>query len=134
MELRWQDNCFVCGKENPEGLRLEFRFDEAAGTIETVWTPRPVHIGYEGIVHGGLVATLLDEALGKLTTLLGTPAVTAELTVRYLKPVPVGRPLRVTGRVSNGRGRLLTGEAEALLEDGTPAARATAKLVRTRAG
>lgn len=134
MELRWQDNCFVCGKENPEGLRLEFRFDEAAGTIETVWTPRPVHIGYEGIVHGGLVATLLDEALGKLTTLLGTPAVTAELTVRYLKPVPVGRPLRVTGRVSNGRGRLLAGEAEALLEDGTPAARATAKLVRIRAG
>ncbi|WP_025323484.1 PaaI family thioesterase [Deferrisoma camini] len=131
MNLTWQDNCFVCGQDNPEGLRLAFRFDEEARSIETVWTPRPVHIGYEGIVHGGLVATLLDEALGKLTTLLGTPAVTAELTVRYHKPVPVGRPLRVEGRITRDRGRLLQGEARALLEDGTEAATATAKLLRT---
>jgi len=130
VDLRWGDGCFVCGQGNPEGLRLTFRVDEENRTIETRWTPREVHAGYQGVVHGGLVATVLDEVLGKLSTCIGTPAVTAELTVRYLKPVPTGRPLGVEGRLTRERGRLLIGESRALLEDGTVAATATAKLMK----
>ena len=133
MELDWNDGCFVCGPDTPEGLRREFRVDAVARSIETVWVPRPVHAGYEGMVHGGLVATVLDETLGKLSTILGTPAVTAELTVRYRKPVPVGRPLRVRGWITRERGRLIAGEAEAVLEDGTVAATAALKLMRGNA-
>lgn len=132
MVLNWGDECFVCGKDNPEGLRLEFALDTDARTMETVWVPRPAHQGYAGIVHGGLVATVLDEVLGKLTVSLGIPAVTAELTVRYQHPVPPDRPVRVRGRITEERRRLLLGESEALLEDGTVAASASAKLMRGR--
>lgn len=130
MELSWGDDCFVCGKDNPEGLRLEFHLDEAARTMETVWVPRATHQGYADIVHGGLVAAVLDEVLGKLTVSLGIPAVTAELSVRFQKPVPPARPLKVRGRLTGERGRLLQGESEAFLEDGTVAAAASAKLMR----
>ncbi len=130
MDLTWGDDCFVCGAENTEGLRLAFSVDEAQRTIETLWVPREAHHGYTGVVHGGLVATVLDEAVGKLSVSLGMPAVTAELSVRFLRPVPTARPLRVRGRITEVRSRVLLGEAEATLEDGTLAARAEARLVR----
>lgn len=130
MDLAWEDDCFVCGTKNPEGLQLRFTVDEVGRAIETVWTPRGVHHGYTGVVHGGLVATVLDEAVGKLSVCLGMPAVTAELTVRFLRPVPPNRPLRVQGRITEVRPRVLEGAAEAFLEDGTLAARAQARLVR----
>jgi uncharacterized protein (TIGR00369 family) len=130
VDLSWGEDCFVCGAENPEGLRLHFAVDEKARTIETVWVPKETHQGYTGVVHGGLVATVLDEALGKLSVSLGMAAVTAELSVRFLRPVPTQRPLRVRGSIGENGRRLLTGEAEALLEDGTVAARAQARLVR----
>lgn len=130
MDLSLGDDCFVCGTENTEGLRLRFSVDEAQRSIETLWMPREAHHGYTGVVHGGLVATVLDEAVGKLSVSLGMPAVTAELSVRFLKPVPTARPLRVRGRITEVRNRVLLGEAEATLEDGTLAARAEARLVR----
>ena len=80
--------------------------------------------------HKRLVATVLDECLGKLSTSLGIPGVTAEMSVRFLKPVPPERPLTVRGRFTEVRKRLLRGEAEAILEDGSVAASATVKLVR----
>jgi uncharacterized protein (TIGR00369 family) len=132
MELTWGDDCFVCGPENGEGLQLRFSVDEAERTIETLWVPREAHHGYTGVVHGGLVATVLDEAVGKLALCLGMPAVTADLSVRFLRPVPTRRPLRVRGRITEVKPRLLVGTAEAVLEDGTLAARAEARLMRGR--
>lgn len=128
--LTWGDACYVCGMDNPEGLRVRFDVDEAERSIEGEWVPHACHQGYDGIVHGGLVATLLDEAVGKLSTALAMPAVTAELTVRFLRPVPPEKPLTIRGRLTEVRRRTLSGEAEALLGDGTVAARATARLVR----
>jgi uncharacterized protein (TIGR00369 family) len=132
MALAWGNGCFVCGKENPDGLRLDFEVDEANRSIETSWVPAEAYQGYKGILHGGMVATLLDEVVGKLSTLIGMPAVTAEMTVRYVKPVPTGRPLRVRGRIIEDRRRLLLGESEAILEDGTVAATAALKLVKEK--
>ncbi len=126
------DGCFACGQRNPEGLHLSFFVDPDARTSATVWVPRPVHVGYADTVHGGLVSTVLDEAVAKLAGGLGSPAVTAELRVRFRKPVPVGRPLRVVARLVEARGRLLRAEAAAWLEDGTEAATASAKLMIPR--
>lgn len=129
MELEWEDGCFVCGKGNAHGLQLEFRVDRDARSIETTWVPSQHHEGYRHIVHGGLVSTVLDEAMAKLSTCLDIPAVTAELTVRFLKPVPPNQPLRVVGRIIEQRRRVLLAEAEALLVDGSSAATAQAKLI-----
>lgn len=124
------DNCFVCGKNNPEGLHLDFTWDEGARTIETRWLVDAAYQGYDNILHGGILATLLDEVVGKLSVLLGVPAVTAEMTVRFSKPVTTGAPVVVRGRITGERRRVLSAEAEALLEDGTVAATATLTLVK----
>ena len=128
--LRSSEDCFVCGRQNPDGLRLSFAVDLDRQTIETEWIPPGKYRGYSDVLHGGIVALLLDEAVGKLALSLGMPAVTAELTVRYLRPVPTGRRLRVRARITEVKRRLLKGEAEVILEDGTAGARATAKLMR----
>ncbi|MBI5015672.1 MAG: PaaI family thioesterase [Deltaproteobacteria bacterium] len=130
MELEWGDGCFVCGKGNLQGLRLEFSFDESSGVLETTWVPPETYQGYDGVLHGGILSTLLDEAVGKLTTVVGKPAVTAEMTVRFLKPVPTGSPLTVRGRLTEENRRVLRGTAEALLADGTLAASASLTLLR----
>jgi uncharacterized protein (TIGR00369 family) len=130
VNLEWGEGCFVCGKENPQGLRLDFAFDEAAGTLETSWVPSEVYQGYAGVLHGGVLSTVLDEVVGKLSVLLGKPAVTAEMTVRFVKPVPTGLPLAVRGRITEESRRVLRGQAEAFLADGTLAATARLTLVK----
>ncbi|NTU60639.1 MAG: PaaI family thioesterase [Deltaproteobacteria bacterium] len=130
MKVGTTDHCFVCGRHNPDGLRLDFDWDAEARTIETSWHASPVYQGYDGILHGGILSTLLDECVGKLSVHLGTPAVTAEMNVRFLKPVPTDKVVRFRGRMVGERGRVLFGEAEALLEDGTVAASATFTLVK----
>jgi len=131
MELTWGDRCFVCGKGNVGGLQLDFAIDPERRTCETRWTPPPTYQGYDDILHGGLVSTLLDECVGKLAAELGLPAVTAELTVRFLRPIPLGRPLHARGELTEVGRRVILGEAEIRLEDQTLAARATAKLIRS---
>ncbi len=133
MELTWGDGCFVCGVDNADGLRLHFEVDAENRTIATRWTPSAAYQGYEGILHGGIISTLLDECVGKLAVELGLPAVTAELTVRFLRPVPLERPLIARGTLTEVGRRVILGEAEILLEDQTLAARATAKLLRSPA-
>jgi uncharacterized protein (TIGR00369 family) len=130
--LRSSEDCFVCGQQNPGGLRLSFTVDPDRQTIETEWIPPGKYQSYTDVLHGGMVALLLDEAVGKLALSLGMPVVTAELTVRYLRPVPTGQRLRISARITDVKRRLLQGEAEAILEDGTAAAKATAKLMRAR--
>jgi uncharacterized protein (TIGR00369 family) len=130
MTWTWDEGCFVCGRDNLGGLQLAFAVDEQGHSIETEWIPPETFQGYPGLLHGGLVATILDEAVGKLAVSLGMPVMTAELVVRYLKPVPTGLPLCVRGRITRVTRRLLLAEAEAILEDGSTGARATAKLMR----
>ena len=133
MELTWGDGCFVCGADNVDGLRLHFDVDPDKRTITTRWTPSAAYQGYKGILHGGIISTLLDECVGKLAVELGLPAVTAELAVRFLRPVPVERPLVARGALTEVGRRVILGEAEILLDDQTLAARATAKLMRSPA-
>ncbi len=130
MKLRDEGMCFGCGKNNPIGLKLEFDLDEENLTVEGRFMPKTEHEGYRGIMHGGLVATLLDEAMVKLVWDMGISAVTASLEVRLLKPVPVRRELTIRGRVDSQQGRIIYTSAEVEDSDGNVLARGKAKCMR----
>ena len=89
--------CFGCGHQNPFGLKLTF--EEQDETYIARFTGRPQHQGYDGIMHGGIVSTLLDEIMARYLYAKGMNAVTARLEVRYLKPTPIGVPLLLKGRI-----------------------------------
>ncbi|HCC71052.1 MAG TPA: PaaI family thioesterase [Bacteroidales bacterium] len=84
------NKCFGCSKTNPIGLKMEF--EEVDNYIMAVWEPKEYYQGYINVLHGGIIATLLDEAGAWCVTVkMGTAGVTSELKVRYLKPVFMNR-------------------------------------------
>lgn len=122
-------HCFVCGVENPIGLALEF-FETGDGRVAAEPTLPESYQGYPGVVHGGIVAAMLDEIAGR-AAMIGDHThfrLTAKLDIRYRRPVPVGEPIRLQGWVLDDRGRLATAHAEIRLADGTLAAEAEAVL------
>jgi acyl-coenzyme A thioesterase PaaI-like protein len=102
-------HCFVCGVENRFGLQLKFY--EAAPGFVVAEIIVPDHFqGYPGVVHGGIVAAMLDEVSGR-TMIRGVPPrwmVTAKMEIRYRKPVPTGRRLILEGRAKEDNGRIAT--------------------------
>ena len=132
MELRDDRRCFVCGEDNPGGLRLVFEMDAAEKTIRTEFTPAKTHQGYQDVTHGGLISTVLDEAMTKLAFQLGMDAVTGRLTVRFKRPLMVGEKVIVTGRILKESGRAIEAEASAVREDGTVIAEAEGLLMRVK--
>ncbi len=122
LDLRDDSMCFCCGKLNKQGLKLEF---DTTDSVTTTSLSFPSHFqGYRDIVHGGLISTVLDEAMVTLVNEMGYLAVTAELKVRFLKPLRVETPVRITARLLDKRRNVFKLEAKAELEDGTPIARA----------
>lgn len=122
-------SCFVCGVANPLGLNLGFSRD---GFIVTArYRPRPEHAGFRDAVHGGLVATVLDEAMvWAIGVRAGCFAYSAELSVRYRRPVPPGAELVVRGEMTGRpRTRLLLARAELRDAAGTLLAEATGKYM-----
>jgi uncharacterized protein (TIGR00369 family) len=94
----WPGSCFGCSEKNPIGLKLRFRHAEEG--CATRCTIADTLCGFDGLVHGGIIALLLDEAAGwTLFAHLGRLGVTRDMTVRYLKPVPTGIELHLAGRV-----------------------------------
>lgn len=114
MELRDNNSCYVCGKDNPAGLQVEFTLNETERTLTGRFIPRPVHEGWEGIVHGGIITALLDESMVKLAAWLGIPAVSAEITVKFKSPASPGDELIITARLLRDAGRLIEAEASVL--------------------
>lgn len=107
-ELPHTRGCLVCGRDNPHGLRLQLHVDESTGLVTCRFTPRPEHIGFEGIVHGGVLATVLDEAMVWAATWSGKRfCVCGELTTRFQKVVEIGREVRVEAKVLTSRSRLI---------------------------
>ncbi len=120
-------HCFVCGQENPQGLRLRFRQGEGSAEAEVVF---PAFLqGWQDTVHGGALATVLDEVMVQAAMSAGLRCVTAEITVSYKKPAATGKPYLASGRVVESGGRRLA-TAEGVIKDqaGTVYAKATAKL------
>ena len=125
--------CFLCGRENDAGLRMAWYNDYAARQVVAQITVPERFNGYPGVVHGGIVAALLDETAGRALLLDGDTdrlMVTLKLEVKYRHPTPAGEPLTVVGwvlKASRDRARVA---AELRLRDGTVTAEAEAILVR----
>src|SRR5215475_9668368 len=109
-----KNHCFACGKDNPDGMRLKFFFDEGRHRAWCQVKLPKKYQGPPGHAHGGIIATLLDEAMGKVNKLRSVVALTSEITVNYLKPVPLNKPLRVESREVRVRGRRHINRAEIL--------------------
>jgi acyl-coenzyme A thioesterase PaaI-like protein len=122
--------CFVCGVDNDAGLHAHF-YQVDDRTCVGRFLPNENHQGYPGRVHGGVISAMLDETLGR--AVWGdakTWGVTAELTVRYKAPVPLGEMLTVVGRITYERRRLFKAEGELLTADGTVAVEANGTYVK----
>jgi uncharacterized protein (TIGR00369 family) len=130
MELIDDGFCFVCGPKNPIGLKLDFSFDGQTKTITTEFTPRKEHQGYFNIIHGGIIATLLDEAMVKLAIALDMPSVTAQMDVRLKKALKVGDKITISAEILKETRKTLEAYAKAVTSDGILAADATGKLMK----
>jgi acyl-coenzyme A thioesterase PaaI-like protein len=121
-------SCFACGDLNVHGLRLRLHVQEGSCWTET--TPEACFGGWEGIVHGGILCAILDEVMA--WSLIGVDCwgVTARLSVQFVRPVAVARPIRAEGRLVERRRRLLRTEAHILdAETGDTLATAEATYV-----
>lgn len=121
--------CFACGPDNPEGMHLEFTLDEARRIFVCHFSLPKRYTGPPGHCHGGIIATILDDAMGKANKLRNVVAVTKEMTVEYLKPVPLEKPLCAEGREVSVHGRQHVNAAEILNEDGEVLARSRGVFV-----
>jgi len=122
--------CFACGSDNPRGLHLQFRFEGDEYVAE--FTPEDWHQGWAGMVHGGLIATLLDEVMTRLCWERGLNVATAQLDIRYKQPVPIGRKTVTRGRINRCRGPFVEAAAETYFEDGSLVASALGKFMAPR--
>ena len=107
------NRCFGCGHANPVGLELEF-FLAADQSVVSLPTIADTFEGHPGFVHGGIIATLLDESMSKSVRARGFIAMTRHLEVDYLRPVPSGAPLRLEAHVTRNEGRKHWSEARIL--------------------
>jgi uncharacterized protein (TIGR00369 family) len=118
-----KNHCFVCGPHNLDGMHLRFTYDKERNCFVCRFRLGKRYTGPPGHCHGGIIATILDEAMGKVNKLRQVIAVTSEMTVNYLKPVPLKQPLRVESREVKVRGRRHVNSAEILNEKGEVLAR-----------
>ena len=122
--IKLQKNyCFACGTGNPQGMRLRFTYDEERDYFVCRFRLGKRYTGPPGHCHGGIIATILDEAMGKVNKLRHVIALTSEITVHYLKPVPLQQSLRVESREVKVKGRKHINMAEILNEKGKVLAR-----------
>jgi uncharacterized protein (TIGR00369 family) len=128
-ELPHTHSCFVCGESNPKGLNLRSETD--GQIVRMHFVPRAEHVGFAQIVHGGIIATLLDEVMVWACAVKTKRfAFCAELSVRYLRPLPPGEKTLLTAElVSDHRGRLFEAKAELGSDSGLVFATATGKYV-----
>ncbi len=123
-ELPHTHSCFVCGDSNPIGLKLRFYTD--GKVVQTKFSFRPEHVGFQQTIHGGLISTLLDEIMVWACAVSTKRfAFCAELATRFLKPVRPGIPLVCSGELAaDRRGRIF--EANSELRDSNEGLLATA--------
>jgi acyl-coenzyme A thioesterase PaaI-like protein len=113
---------FVHGLRNPHGLRLQYHMEGDRAVSH--WTPGEPHVGFPGVVHGGLLAAALDDVMGRLAALRHRWVVTGRLEVRFRSAAPVGRPLRIEGWTERVQRRVMHAMGRVLLDDGSVAAEA----------
>jgi acyl-coenzyme A thioesterase PaaI-like protein len=120
--------CVACGPENPAGLRLKF-VKQADGSVRAAVFCRREMSGYDGFLHGGIAALMLDSAMTNCLFSMGIAALTAEFNLKYKAAVIIGRAAEVTARLEKDMSPLYVMRAE-LLQDGQPKVQAEAKFLK----
>jgi uncharacterized protein (TIGR00369 family) len=126
-----QNRCFGCGPANTRGLHLEFLLAEDHSVVCLAAIPDTFE-GPPGHLHGGIIATLLDEAMSKAVRARGFTAMTRHIEVDYLRPVPSATPIRMEGRVTHHEGRKHWTVARILNARGTALAEAKGLFIEVR--
>ncbi len=121
-------HCFVCGDKNDIGLKLDFY--EKDGKARAEFTPDRNFEGYKDILHGGILSTLLDEAMIKSILAKEILTVTFQIEVKFKKPAIIGEKLIIEGETTGERGRLILTEGKVFKEDGTVIAEARGKFFK----
>jgi uncharacterized protein (TIGR00369 family) len=124
-----KNHCFGCGHDNPQGMQLKFSLDEESRQAVCHFKLSRKYTGPPGHAHGGIIATILDEAMGKVNKFRGVLALTGSMEIKYLKPVPLGQPLTVTGSEQNVDGRRHINMAEIRNATGEVLARSTGTFI-----
>ncbi len=120
------NTCFICGRDNPVGLHMEF-FDNGKDEVISHYTVPELYNSYPGIVHGGVLTSMLDETVARVSMIGGDHhhfMMSVKLEVKFRHPVPVETPITVKGTVVKLRGRLGRAKGEIILPDGTVAVEA----------
>ncbi len=128
------NHCFVCGRKSPVGLKMHFR-NTAPGEVAAEYAVPDIYQGYPGIVHGGVVAAMLDETAGRsiMSEAPGEELVffmTLKLDIKYRQMVPTETALTIVGNLGSKRGRRATAHSEIRLPDGSVAAEAEMLMVQ----
>jgi uncharacterized protein (TIGR00369 family) len=126
--LPWTRACFVCGQDNPHGLRLRCRLEGGRAVLEH--TARGADLGWKTFVHGGITMALMDEAMAWAAMVAARrPCVTVEMAARLRRPALLGMRLRAEGQANETRSRLILTEARMTDQHGDELATATGKFM-----
>lgn len=121
------ENCFACGPKNEHGLHLHF--DQTGNGARAVFVPTEAHEGWPGMIHGGILLTVLDEAMAYALFYRRIPAFTARLETRFRRPAAPGQTLIVSSEIVGERRGIVDARGAITLEDGTEVAQATGRFV-----
>jgi uncharacterized protein (TIGR00369 family) len=124
-----KNHCFGCGHDNPQGMRLKFTLDEESRQAICHFKLSRKYTGPPGHSHGGIIATILDEAMGKVNKFRNVLALTSSMEIKYLKPVPLGQALIVTAQEQSVDGRRHINTAEISNAKGEVLARSTGTFI-----
>ena len=122
--------CFACGSENPDGLKLEFEYSDN-NIVKTTYTPPEKFQGWKGIVHGGIITTLLDEVMAKAAIKKGYHILTGEITIRFKNPAKTLEPLFCEAEIEKATKKLLYVKGTAYNNKGELIAEAHSKMIIT---
>lgn len=129
MDVIDDGRCFICGKDNPIGLQAVFQIEPEQRRAETTVRIPETYQGWQGVTHGGIISSLLDEVCAQACMGAGMQVVTSEMTVRFRAPVPTGSVVTVSGAVTGERRRLVDVKGRAEL-DGQVVAEANVIMFR----
>lgn len=130
-EVSKYKNCFVCGDQNQSGLKAKF-YVQSDGSVVSEFLADERFQGYKDILHGGILAAMLDEVMIKAVLAKGVFAVTAEMAVRFKRPAKIGQKVRFTGKIVGENRRIIRTVGSAVNEEGQEVATAKATYLEAK--
>ncbi len=123
--------CFACGLENPHGLQLTFHYSADGSKAETRFTPESKYQGWENVVHGGILMTVMDETMAKVAVHSGHRVLTGEISAKFKKPADVQEQLTCIAEIEEIKKKIIYTRASIFKQDGTLVSEAHSKMFIT---